>query len=170
MIALLFVVLFCLAAPRAKAWEIMDWGPISRDLRIAVSSEAPVYQADKPIMIRVLLENVGADLTTYPPCVEWSWYSFEIRDPNGVMLPGKPNGLLVCSWSPSSWTIQSHEIVRSEFDLRQKYDLSLPGDYQITATSSIYLPAEQSPDGKWNHPLYTTLRSNTIHITLREVR
>jgi hypothetical protein len=164
-----------LGAQTARAFQVLEWGPIARDFRLSISSTSYKYKAGVPVLVTILLENLGPDLTAKPSsCVEWEWYAFEIRDARGTIVPRHNGGVRTCGWNPASWTISSHEVLLSTFDLRDKYDLTTPGDYEISATSNIDLPAVSAsprPTASagtvpWIIPLYTTVESNTIHIEI----
>ncbi|HEV2878376.1 MAG TPA: hypothetical protein VGW96_02240 [Candidatus Eremiobacteraceae bacterium] len=176
------IALFAPVYQPASAFEVLSdrsvagklpWGKVSRSLDLSLSSDAYAYAQGSPITVKLILENLGRDLETFPPCSEWDWYGFQINDPSGNVVQRKADGSIkTCSFSPISWHIVSRELLQSTFNLRSKYDLTTPGVYTIRATSNIYLPAvpatpqpgASASTYPWTFPFYTTVESNTITV------
>jgi len=152
------------------------WGPRAGPWRLSISAEKSQYSAGETVVVVALLKNVSeqpvlfTDVTGGPPPM---LYRMDVRLPVPAWIPWKPRAAelplaklqpgasyhMIGMDEPAGW-----ESV-SEVDLNKLFDMSTPGDYHVTfSTSQLTRSRADGPTARENPKV--TVTSNEITVTV----
>jgi hypothetical protein len=144
--------------------EPIMWGAAKEGCRLALKTSSRQYRFDEPISVAMTLKNDSNNNVKYEVAKILMSYKFDVRLPDGgaapLTLEGKKQrsgyvGIISRHLRPS-------ELITEDIPmLNRLYDMTLLGEYTVTAYRRLVLPT--GGDGK-----EIEVQSNSIKITVTE--
>lgn len=162
--AVLFVALSAHAANSENADATVACGAPVTNLRLCISLVTTVFSPTEPIILSMVLTNEGQTLQRIPQARLGRVYKFHItRD--GEEIPLTSYGAHAWREVDPALTRETHYGIAGGGKYREKillnrfFDLSMPGDYTVTASRSVTLAG-------YGEPMYAA--SGEITFTIRD--
>lgn len=159
-----YVMFFAAGTPGANAANAEEmkpqFGPRVEGCRVSVAADRQAYRFDQPVGVRLLLENGGGasvNVIHSNPVAVWR---FEVRQPNGEPAPLTLEGAR--QQSMGDVVVSSLDVGKSETSvvmLSRLYDMTLLGEYTVTASRQVWRQGQKKP---------TDVTSNMLKITIAE--
>lgn len=167
MVAVSFIALGVAAAmsgEEAASKEPIVWGAAKEGCRLALKASLQQYRIDQPISVAMTLKNDSNNNVKFEVAKILMSYKFDVRLPDGGAAPLTLEGKKQSAGYVGviSRHLRPGELITEDIPMLNRfYDMTLSGEYTVTAYRRLVLPT--GGDGK-----EIEMQSNSIKITVTE--